>query len=86
MDFTDTLRNTAWLEANRPALVGIFPETWTHAANVDFQVALGFRLKLLGLDFRSTPDLAECLAELEKRRILLRDGLLLLRGKLNSTN
>ena len=75
----DTIRNSQWLAENREELLQLFPETWTHFTNVN-QLALRYKLKLLGVDYRTEPQLAECLAKFEQSRILLRDGMLVRRG------
>lgn len=71
----------AWFERNKTNLLEALPETWTHFSNINV-VALIYRLKLLGLTIRSDLDLAACLANLETRKFLLRDGLLLRRANI----
>jgi len=71
----------AWFERNKANLLAALPETWTHFSNINV-VALIYRLKLLGLTIRSDMDLASCLANLEVRKFLLRDGLLLRRANI----
>jgi hypothetical protein len=75
-----TVGNRDWLVANRGSLLMLFPETWTHVANINL-IAVRYRLKLMGVDFRSEDEFAQCLAQLEINKILLRDGLCLRRGK-----
>lgn len=77
--FADTLCDKIWLNEHAPALRRMLPETWTHIQNINI-VALGYQLKLIGIDWRSQQDLAGCLAVLEKAGLLLRDGLLLRRS------
>lgn len=79
MDFKDTFDNPDWLNKNCQTLVNVFPETWTNISNLN-QVAVGFQLKLIGLDFRSTDDLGAVFAQCEKRKVFLRDGYLIRRN------
>lgn len=55
----------------------VFPETWTHAHNINW-LQVGYRLKLAGVEWR---DLPEVMARCEKAGVLLRDGYLVRRGK-----
>lgn len=48
----DTLGNKEWLLANEQAVKDLLPETWTHIGNLN-GLQLGFRLKLIGIDWRS---------------------------------
>lgn len=76
----DTLGSTAWVTANAAALRALFPETFTHPANINF-LSIGYNFKLLGIDWRSDRDFAACLAILETLGITCREGTLLKRGK-----
>ena len=76
-----TVGNKQWRDENRKALRELFPETLTHIANINF-LSIGYRLKLLGVDWRSQDELAECLTQFEMSGILHREqGSLLKRGK-----
>ncbi len=79
-NFRTTLDNKEWKEKNLPVIKRIFPETWTHTANIDF-LKIRFQLKLIGFDYRSDDEVAAILARLEKEKIVLRDGELLRRAQ-----
>lgn len=69
----DTLGNEEWLHKNETALKEVLPETWTHMGNVNMP-QIGFRLKLLGVDFRTIDQLAEAMASMEQIKLLIREG------------
>ncbi len=73
-----TIANAEWMEKNRNALLQLFPETWTHTANINF-LAVRYSLKLLGVDFRSEEEFVYCLVKLDQAKVILRDGATLLR-------
>lgn len=68
-----TLGNTEWLKKNEQAIKDIFPQTWTHMHNLN-GLQLGFKFKLLGIDWRSEDDFGKIMVFLEKTKIILRDG------------
>lgn len=76
----NTVANKQWRDKNRKALRELFPETLTHHANLNF-LGIGFQLKLLGADWRSQDELAECLMHFEMSGIVHREGVLFKRGK-----
>ena len=65
-----TLGDPKWLADNRDALRELFPETWTLGANLNL-VAIGFKLKLLGVEWRSYDELSRILAFLTKIGVVL---------------
>ncbi len=73
MDVQDTLGNETWMKANEDAIKDFLPETWTHMNNLQ-GLRIGFRLKLLGIDWRSEDDFGKIMIYLEKTKIMLRDG------------
>ncbi len=74
-----TLGNEAWLTEHEDALKAVLPETFTHVANVNL-LAIGFKLKLLGVDWRSQNELAGCMSFMERAGFLLRNGLTIKRN------
>ena len=75
-----TIGDPKWLDENRGALLMLFPETFTHPGNINF-LAMRYRLKLIGVDYKTDTEFAQCLVQLEHNKILLRDGICLRRGK-----
>lgn len=71
--YQELLSDPEWVAKNEKALKDIFPETFTHVSNLNI-LQIGFKFKLLGLDWRSQEQMADVMATLEKRRIILRDG------------
>lgn len=51
----------------------VLPETWTHVHNVNW-LAVGFHLKLAGVDWRSESELHGAMALLERAGIVQRNG------------
>lgn len=74
MSLIDTLGNEQWLCDNEDKIKAMLPETWTHAANLN-GLQLGFRMKLLGIDWRSEDEFGSVMVYLERVGIMLRDGL-----------
>jgi hypothetical protein len=74
MSLQDTLGNDAWLRENEDKVKALLPETWTHIGNLNGP-QLGYRLKLLGIDWRSENEFSRVMLFLEKTRFMLRDGL-----------
>lgn len=52
------VKNRQWLVENEQSIKELFPEEWTHFDNQN-PVALGFKLKLMNIDWRTTNDLAD---------------------------
>lgn len=67
----DTLGNRDWLRENEPALREMLPETWTLATNLN-GLQLGFRLKLLGVEWSSPDEFGRVMVFLEKVGIMQR--------------
>lgn len=67
------------MKKNEDAIKSIFPETWTHIENLDGS-RIGFRLKLIGVDWRSEDEFGRVMMFFEKIGILLRDGYLVKRN------
>lgn len=74
MSLMDTLGNGQWLKDNEDKVKAMLPETWTHVANLN-GLQLGFRMKLLGIDWRSEDEFGRVMAFLERIGIMMRDGL-----------
>lgn len=74
-----TLGNYDWLTKNEDALKNLFPETWTHTANLQV-LPLMWNLKMLGVEYSNNDQLAQVLMMLEKFRIVVRDGALIRRN------
>lgn len=78
----NTLKNTVcnkyWVLENLDRLRKIFPETWTHMHNINL-IAVGYQLKLLGVDYRTDAEFAECFASMEKFKVIIREGALIRR-------
>lgn len=68
-----TLGDAQWVLDHEKAIKELLPQTWTHMENIDM-MKLGFRLKLLGIDWRSELELAKCLVFFEKIGFMIRDG------------
>lgn len=74
MSLIDTLGNEDWLKDNEEGIKEMLPETWTHIHNIN-GLQLGFRMKLLGIDWRSEDEFAKVMVFLQKTGFLLMDGL-----------
>lgn len=74
MSLQDTLGNEQWLRKNEDNVKALLPETWTHMGNLN-GLQIGYRLKLLGIDWRSEDEFGRVMLFLEKVGIMLRDGL-----------
>ena len=61
----ELLRDTKWLKSNEKRLKDIFPKVWTHNANMNM-LGVGYRLKLIGIDWRSQDQLASVLTFLTR--------------------
>ena len=72
------LDNPQWVKDNLWKLRALFPETWTHLANIKV-LPLMFQMKLLGIDFRTDEEFASALASFEALKIIHRDGHLIRR-------
>ena len=73
MSLQDTLGNEEWLRANEQKVKDMLPETWTHIGNLN-GLQLGFRLKLLGIDWRSEEQFAKVMVFLTRTGFLLMQG------------
>ena len=73
MSLIDTLGDMKWLRANERALKEILPDTWTHISNLN-GLSIGFKLKLLGIDWRSEEEFGKVMVYLERIGIMIRDG------------
>lgn len=68
-----TLGNEDWLRENETEIKSALPETWTHINNLN-GLQFGFKLKLLGLDWRSEEEFGKVMFFLERIGLMLRDG------------
>lgn len=76
----DTLGNEKWMREHEAQLKAILPETWTHMANLDGP-RIAFQLKPIGVDWRNADEFAKCMIFLERTGVMLRDGMLVRRGR-----
>jgi hypothetical protein len=74
VNLKDTLGNEQWLRANEKAVKDMLPETWTHMNNLN-GLQLGFKMKLLGIDWRSEDEFGRVMVFLERIGFMLRDGM-----------
>lgn len=65
MTLNDTLGNMQWVKENEGKIKNIFPETWTHAANIN-NVQLMFQMKLIGIPWSTEAELLKILTFLTK--------------------
>lgn len=79
MSLKDTLCNDQWLRENEDKVKALLPDTWTHVANLN-GLQIGYRMKLLNIDWRSEDEFGRVMLFLEKARFMLRDGLLVKRN------
>lgn len=73
MTLMTTLGNTEWLKKHENEVKELLPKTWTHIENIS-ALKLGFKLKLLGIDWRSEDEFGKVMVFLEKIGFMLRDG------------
>jgi len=76
-----TLGNREWVRQNEQAIKDLFPDTWTHVMNLN-PVAIGFGLKLIGIDYRTDAEYCKVVQFFEDVGILMRDGYLVRRSHL----
>lgn len=76
--WAENLDNPEWVKDNLHKLRALFPETWTHVANLQV-LPLMFQMKLLGIDFRSDVEFVEALIAFEALEVIHRDGHLIRR-------
>ena len=69
LDLTHTLFDLDWLKNHESELKSVLPDTPTHMQNFDV-LPFGYRLKLMGIDWRSPDDLAAILVHLTKIGII----------------
>lgn len=65
MTLNDTLGNMQWVRENEEKIKNIFPETWTHAANIN-NIQLMFQMKLIGIPWSTEAELLKILTFLTK--------------------
>ena len=70
MSLQETLGNDAWLRDNEAQVKAMFPETWTHIGNLN-GLQIGFKMKLMGIDWRSEDEFAKVMVFLTKAGFLL---------------
>jgi len=67
----ELLKDANWLKKNEDELKNTFPAVWTHTENIkDRMLPFRFKLKLLGVDYRSEDDVRNILTFLTKIGIL----------------
>ena len=70
MSLLDTLGSDKWLRENETQVKAMFPETWTHIGNLN-GLQIGFKMKLMGIDWRSEDQFAKAMVFLTKTGFLL---------------
>lgn len=73
MSLIQTLGNKDWLIENEDKLSKLLPETWTHIENLN-GLKIGFQLKLIGVEWRSTDEFGKVMVFLEKVGIMQRQN------------
>lgn len=74
-----TLANKEWWEKNLDTIrEKIIPATWTHIANLN-GMAMGFQMKLLGIDWRDQNEFGRVMVFFEKIRLMQRNNLMQVR-------
>lgn len=74
MNLQDTLGNEEWMKKNEAAIKEMLPDTWTHVNNLN-GLQLGYKLKLIGVNWRSEDEFGRIMVYLEKIGMMLRDGM-----------
>lgn len=74
MSLKNTLGNEDWLRKNEQAIREMLPTTWTHINNLN-GLQLGFKLKLMGVDWRSQDEFGKVMVYLEKIGMMFREGM-----------
>lgn len=80
MSLQATLGNAEWMAANAEKIKAMLPETWTDVCNLN-GLQLGFKMKLLGIDWRSVEEFAKTMTYFERVGLMKRDGLLVRRAR-----
>jgi len=70
-----TLGNEQWLRKNEASIKEVLPKSWTHMQNLK-PLPISFRLKLLGVPWKTDNDFGGVMVVLERLGILQRDKLL----------
>lgn len=76
----DTLGNEQWIRDNASKIKEALPETWTDVRNINSMLQLGYRLKLIGIDWRSEDEFGRCMVFFERIGLMKRNGILVRRG------
>lgn len=71
--FTETLGNIKWLVKNEAAIKDMLPKTWTHMNNLN-GLQMGYKMKLIGIDWRSQDEFGQVMVYLEKIGFMLRQN------------
>jgi len=79
MSLRETLGSDEWLRANEEKVKALLPETWTHLGNLN-GLQIGYRMKLLGIDWRSEDEFGRVMVFMERAKFMLRDGMLVKRN------
>jgi hypothetical protein len=79
MSLRETLGSDEWLRANEDKVKALLPETWTHLGNLN-GLQIGYRMKLLGIDWRSEDEFGRVMVFMERAKFMLRDGMLVKRN------
>ena len=65
----ESINDPQWLLQNETRIREVFPKEWTHFP--DLILSIGFKLKLLGLDWRELSEFAEVMAKFTNLGIIL---------------
>jgi hypothetical protein len=70
----NTLGDNDWLARNEQDIKQLLPQDWQQITP-ELGARIGFKLKILGIDWRSQDEFKKCLLFLEKIGFIQRDGL-----------
>jgi hypothetical protein len=73
MSLLQTIGNLKWMAENEPKIREVLPETWTHIDNLN-ALRIGFRLKLIGVDWRSPEEFGQAMVFIEHAGIMQRQN------------
>lgn len=68
-----TIGNYHWMLENEEKIKAMLPTTWTHISNIN-RLKLGFKLKLIGVSWRTPEELANVIVYFERIGMLVRQN------------
>lgn len=78
--FKDTLDSKSWRAEFARTIIDMFPKVWTHIDNINIE-HVQLQLRLLNVDLQTPEDFSDCLTALERERLILRQSVLIRRGR-----